>query len=301
VDLNVLKRHQVLVSSDTAFRRRARLLQALWREGKAIPIGTHQGQPLGSRIAMPFAEEVLANYLTENVREVVRREVLDPVQGKEKLFRAPRIFDDLLSSQPLCFNLFGELSLDLQLASAVMATLTGGRVRQVTAIEFEHSPGRSDPRYTSDKSAFDVFVQYLDVGGRRGFLGVEVKYSEDLKQAPGRHRGRYEDVAEAMGAFVDPRAPELRAAPLQQVWRDHLLAGSLLIRGDYDLGAFVFLYPRDNVECHGAVTQYRRHLSNDATFTTWTLEKVVEALQTAGAGPWIQSFEARYLDWGRLP
>jgi hypothetical protein len=300
VDLNVLKRHRVLVSSDTVFRRRARLLQALWREDQGIPIGIHKCQPLGSRIAMPFAEEALANYLTDNIRDVVRREVLDPVRSKGKLFRAPRIFDDLLSSQPLCFNLFGELSLDLPFASAVIATLTGGRVHRVTAIEFEYSPGRGDTRYTSDKSAFDVFVEYLDAGGLRGFLGIEVKYSEDLKQKPGQHRPRYEQVAKAMGAFVDPEAAELRAAPLQQVWRDHLLAGSLLVRGDYDLGAFVFLYPRDNAECHAAVTRYRTHLSSEATFAAWTLEEVVGALKAAGAGPWVQSFEARYLDWGRL-
>jgi hypothetical protein len=45
------------------------------------------------------------------------------VAREAKLFAQPRIFDDLLSSQPLRFNLFGELTRDLALASRVMHRL----------------------------------------------------------------------------------------------------------------------------------------------------------------------------------
>ena len=55
---------------------------------------------------MPWAQETLANFMTEHVHRVVRQEVLDPRRSKGKLFAKPRIFNDLLSSQPLCFNLF---------------------------------------------------------------------------------------------------------------------------------------------------------------------------------------------------
>jgi hypothetical protein len=65
---------------------------------------------------MPDAEHSLWNYLTDGIRDLVRAAVTRP----EKLIKAPRIYDDLLSSQPLCFNLFGELALDLALASRVL-------------------------------------------------------------------------------------------------------------------------------------------------------------------------------------
>src|SRR5258708_36519721 len=68
---------------------------------------------------MPFARETLANYLTETIRDVVREEVLDPTRSGGKLYREPRIFDDLLSSQPLCFNVFAHLRRDIALASKV--------------------------------------------------------------------------------------------------------------------------------------------------------------------------------------
>ena len=57
---------------------------------------------------MPWAEETLSNYLTETVRGVVGQEVLDKTKSSGKLYGRPRIFNDLLSSQPLAFNLFGD-------------------------------------------------------------------------------------------------------------------------------------------------------------------------------------------------
>lgn len=101
---------------------------------------------------MPFAQETLANYLTETIREVVRQEVLDPTRSANKLYRAPRIFEDLLSSQPLCFNLFAHLQRDLELASRVFAELLDIDGLQVETVEFEYSPGRGDPRFTTQRS-----------------------------------------------------------------------------------------------------------------------------------------------------
>ena len=79
---------------------------------------------------MPWAEETLANYLNNTIRQVVRHEVMEkPQDGQRKLFGHPRIFNDLLSSQPLCFNLFAELQQNLPLASNVFDSLTLGRRR----------------------------------------------------------------------------------------------------------------------------------------------------------------------------
>jgi hypothetical protein len=122
------KDYDVFVASDGAgFKRRARVLQSMWREGQGYPMGEHRGRPLGSRLPMPWAEETLANYLTGPIRQVVRDEVLNQEPGGEKLFQTPRIFANLLSSQPLCFNLFGELQQDPALATAVMRTLAPDR------------------------------------------------------------------------------------------------------------------------------------------------------------------------------
>ena len=66
---------------------------------------------------MPDARNSLANFLTPGVRSIVREELEreEAGAGQGKLYGMPRLVEDLLSSQPLCFNLFGELKLDLRL------------------------------------------------------------------------------------------------------------------------------------------------------------------------------------------
>jgi hypothetical protein len=251
---------------------------------------------------MPAAEIDLTNYLTDTIRAVVRREVLDPARSRDKLFGRPRIWNDLLSSQPLCFNLFGELQADLALARRMFISLLPDRIADVTAIEFEHSPGRGDPRYTGDRSAFDVFVEVTTPAGQRGFIGIEVKYHEDLHDPPTPHRERYDEIAATMNAFRSDSSKRLQQKPLQQIWRDHLLAGSLLHDGthEYADGLFVFLYPRLNTACVDAVAAYRRCLSDERLFAAWTLEDVVAASKAAGAGAWIDELADRYLAFDKI-
>lgn len=56
-----------------------------------------------------------------------------------------------MSSQPLAFNLFGELKLNLALVTLVFKDLYSERqIDRITAIEFEYSPGRGNPKYTGD-------------------------------------------------------------------------------------------------------------------------------------------------------
>jgi len=293
---DILAQHHALVRSDNEWQRTARLRQALWREANGLPIGEHRGKPLGSRIAMPFAKETLANYVTGTIQEVVRAEVLDPRKSAGKMYREPRIYEDLLSSQPLCFNLFGELQRDLVLASKVFGMLLADPGLVVTAIEFEHSPGRGDHRFTGDHSAFDVFIVYKSAGWKPGFVGIEVKYVEDLDVPPARHRARYDEVASAMGCFVPEALPRLRQKPLEQLWRDHLLGGSLLLNGDsrFSRGSFAVVYPSENTIVANAVDEYRACLTSRTTFTAWTLEAVLDATEEAGAGTWERRVRERY-------
>jgi hypothetical protein len=216
-------------------------------------------------------------------------------RSEGKLFGKPRIFDDLLSSQPLCFNLFGELKRDLALASRVMHRLVPDKVATVHRIEFEHSPGRRDPRYTADRSAFDVYVEYDSVGGKKGFLGIEVKYHENMNDALAPHRDRYDQVAQGMGCFHANHLSDLRMKPINQLWRDHMLAGSMLLADGWAEGMFVVLYPSENSHAAAAIQKYQAYLADSSTLTAWTLESFVAALAAEGAGGWPGELKDRYL------
>ena len=305
----LLEAHEVFVKDEKPFQARARLLQALWREARGFPIGAHgHHERLGSQLALPEAKTSLANFLTPTIGEVATTALRTKQRGA--VMQPTRLFGNLLSSQPLCFNLFGELAADLELAARVLRRLGRSDVARVIAVRFEWSPGRGDARYTSDKSAFDVFVEYERAhvpteshgseSGGRAFLGFEVKYHETLGGKPGKHRARYDEVADAMRVFV-PVRDALRKNPLQQIWCDHLLAGSMLLADrQWTSGASVLLYPKDNPQCADAIARYRRHLVSAETFDAWTLETVVDALRSETDAAWVQAFHERYLDFTRV-
>ena len=306
VDLDALaKKFLAFESVDKSrFQRAARTLQSMWRDEHGFEVGVQKSRSgerrLGSRLLMPWAEETLANYLNDTVRQIVREEVMDRTRSRGKLFGRPRIFNDLLSSQPLCFNLFGELRQDLSLATAVFKDFTSGRVQAVTSIEFEESPGRGDTKYTGDNSAFDVYVAFKTRRGGDGFMGIEVKYHENLRGKAAPHRPRYDEVAAIMDCFEAEKLTLLKSQPLQQIWRDHLLAGSLKHAGGYDDGYFVFLYPRENLHCADAIAQYRGCLTNRETFEDWTLEDLTSQIMQHTNGDWVEMFHDRYLNFGKL-
>lgn len=294
------QRFGAYVARDNEFQRNARILQSVWRADRGYAAGDHNGAQLGSRLPMPWARDELANYMTDNIKDVVRLEVLDPVRSSGKAYAKPRVFNDLLSSQPLCFNLFGELHRDFNLATAVFNHLTRGRVGKVTGMEFEYSPGRQNPKFLSDSTAFDVYAEYVTPAGAAGFLGIEVKYHEDMRDAPARHRPRYDEVASAMDCFSASGMGRLRSKPLQQVWRDHMLAGSILLAGGYGDGLFAILYPKDNVHCHKVVREYKSCLTDDRSFTSWTLEGVIDALRQCTDQEWVGQVADRYVAFDKL-
>jgi hypothetical protein len=260
------------------------------------------GEPLGSRLVLPFAKESLANFMSEGAKRAAHAEVCGAREGAGKLIEEGRLFANLLSSQPLCFNLFGELQADLALAGRVFRDLYPERVAEVTAVRFEHSPGKGDLRYTGDRSAFDVFIEHSTPTGKRGFVGIEVKYHEGLDDAAASHKPRYTEVADAMGCFAHEHHDSLRAKPLQQMWRDHLLAGAMLANAadGWETGLYVFLHAARNTRCVRAAARYAECLTDARTFAPLTLEALIATLHKHASGTWVADLEDRYLGWNKI-
>jgi len=287
------------VAGDVRWQRELRRRQSAWREAQGYPIGLHKGRPLGSRLAMPDAETNLWNFVTPGIRDLVRREYAAN-QGavtNRKLMQAPRLFDDLLSSQPLVFNLFGELTLDLDRATVAARRLWPDRVDTVTGIEFEWSPGRGDATYLNNGTAADVAFFHTIPQGGRGLIFVETKYHEDLRVKNNAVNARHIDVAAMSRAFRPEALPILRTGKLQQLWFDHLLVHATLQAHRLDGALFVVVYPEINERCRDAIAQYRLTLEPSAasTFDSRTLEEVVPAVEEAVGGGWGAAFRGRYL------
>lgn len=288
-------KYNVDYPQDTDFSAYARLLQSKWRDKKGFP-----ELKLGNFIDAEFAKTSKSNFLTENIRNLVMQEVAN-AKKTGGLIGEPRIWNNLLSSQPLCFNLFGELHFDLDLATKYFQRLFPNRLDTVTAVKFEYSPGRGDKKYIGDHSAFDVFVEYTK-GDKTGFIGIEVKYAESLKEetkdkANKNFKEQYATLTNTCGLFKTDSVDFLRQPPLSQIWRDHLLCISTI--QDYDEGFFVFLFPSKNSNCQKGVDDYKHYLSFDNDeqncFYPRYLDDFINTLTYISTADWIKELKLRYL------
>ena len=280
----------------TAFRRRARLEQARWREKNGHPIGTQphvpvEGRPVrlvGSRIPLPYARETGANLLTPGALDAARTRT--SFVERHQSFDHQRLWADLLSSEALAFNVFGDAASDLRLADRAAHVLAPDAPGRVTEVRFAHSPGRLDPAWLNSLREFDAaFV--LDRGdGTRGILAVDVTYHERLarEQPKPQNLWRVHEVAGRSGAFDAPTIDAFSArSEFAVLWLEHLLLCSMLQHesGEWTWGRYLVVHPATNPDMTDLVARYRGRLADDTTFATMTLEDLVasDALATRTA------------------
>jgi len=304
----VLAKHRVLEEFDTRFRSCARLLQSLWRQRQLLPIGTFMSnsgrrRTIGSLISTAAGHEG-RNFVNPEIAEVARLETAYQEPGA--LIDRTRLLCNLLSSMPLAFNAFAIMRRDRDLAARVLRALVPGvDIKVISDVLFEHSPGRQDPTLTGDRSAFDVAFVYERTDGERGLIAIEVKYSETCAEpAPPELNPRYSDLAHSSGLYKSPDHAALRVNPLQQLFREHLLAQAAVMRGDYAEATFVLIAPRLNHLVQNSASLYAAFLNQPVTgqvpFVNVHLEQLVDAYGWAGAHDHALALHERYLDWGKV-
>ena len=289
----------------TAFKRRARLHQALWREAHRYPEGTEPtrpranaaSRPIGSRLEIDFAFATGANLLTAGARDAAVHRLARP-ESKQTL-NPDRLYADLLSSMPLCFNLFGPLWGDVERSTAAVGTWWPDAPGRLNAIRFEWSPGRQiRGRYLENRTACDVAFELSGADGAVGLVGVETKYHEhcslEALPSPDRVR-RYRLVASQCGAFRSGAVDVILGTRLQQIFLDHLLVLSLLRDpiSPYQWAKFVLVHPERNPSFASAAREYAALLSDASTFEVRTLESLLDAGPLPPTA--VSAFRARYL------
>jgi hypothetical protein len=161
---------------------------------------------------------------------------------------------------PLTFNLLAPWGHALERASSYLIELLPAFTGAARQLLFEHSPGRGNPKFTADYTAFDALIRYSDGQGRNGFVAFEIKYSESMREPMPELKPRHDELSHASNLFTDPAAAALRANPLQQLWREHLLAQSMIDNGLYDEGYLVVIAPALNYHVQDATDAYHAQL-----------------------------------------
>jgi hypothetical protein len=272
----------------TEFRRRLRYHQARWREANGHPIGSQPIAPrpgdktrlVGSRMPLDYAKKTGANFISPGALKAARERTstVEPNQSSDH----QRLWADLLWSQALAFNLFGDLQGDLSLADRAVHIWWPDAPGTVIDVRFAHSPGRLDRAYLNSLRDFDAaFV--MDMGkGRKGIIAIATKYFEWAKPEIARPSNwkRYVAIAERSGVFRPGVIEPFKGRNgLCLTWLEHLLVLSMLQHASsrWDWGRYVLVYPAGNLDFAEAAVRYRQMLKKQSTFGSMTLEELLDA------------------------
>lgn len=285
------------VPTDNVWQRRARQLQSSWRERNGWPPGPQHPKSESSLLGnMLTLEDGNAGH--NFVTSACYQAALDALKNRERgaVIGTDRLKRNLLASQPLCFNLFGELSADPDLAARVLVRLLPELdIATVEApVMFEHSPGRGRSDFTGDRSAFDVAVRYRTSTGELGLLGIEVKYHENLVSTETLPSERLTWLPEANESNRDA----LTRSPLVQLLRDHRLARAVANHPESPYAAgvtWVLLFPAENFAVAEAAANYLEKSGSPSDARVITLEAFLAACACETSAEWTALVADRYL------
>jgi len=289
---------------DAIFKARMRLHQSWYRANiLRMPYGTGPKSTdtshYGNMLTRPDGEAG-HNFLTPQIAQTARDRVAQG-GGAEPY----RLFHDMLSSQPMCFNLFGPLVKDHVLACRLLSALVPETVAEVTRVAIEWAPQPAEA-YLNDRTSFDAFIEYRTLDGHQCALGIETKLTEPFSQ--NEYDGeRYRRWMRVQGTPWRPDA-ETTVHDIQhnQLWRDHLLAFAMRHQPDspYTKTRLMVIYHPEDRDCAHVMSGYRKLLrEDDDTLIVMPLDRLVQDWTTVIAdGPqraWIQDFHVRYLELER--
>lgn len=289
-------------SGDGRFQARMRFHQSWYRSRVlGVPCGTGPSASSTSHYGNMLTEvdgDRGLNFTSPEAFIAAKRRV-DEGSGAVEPFR---LFHNMLSSMPMCFNLFGPFVDDTDLATTAFRCLLGDdeikRVRE-TVLEYAPSP---KSEYLNDRTAFDAFVTYERPNGSLGFLGVETKLTESFSKQHYDSPGYRRWVERLDSPWSEESWSRLDDVKHNQLWRGHLLAVAMAHhpRSPYAAGRFALVRHPGDTECARVVEGYGRLLkAQDVSFVDLPLDKIIGTWEQAlpqSCTDRLASFRLRYLD-----
>lgn len=238
------------------FTQKCRELQGKYREAMGEPMGN--GPRLnspnkqinmlvdGDKTGKNFVDKYTFNYAKHRVRHMKAHETIDDY----------RLFNNMLSSQPMAFNLFcpfirmlkeGKRELVTRIFQSIFPDKHIGEVTKV-GLEFLHTKIEN---YLNDCTAMDAIVRYKDTDGKRAFIAIETKYTDVLGENTSRKKNvKYDEWIPKIGMFKPETEAELIRSAIAAKEKTNNLDGIKIVTQIYRN----FLL----TECYGIVDKINR-------------------------------------------
>lgn len=295
---------------DSKFVASCRLLQSVYRveikepirpyikKNKTYYFGNYIAQ--GELTGKNFLEDYIFEYAKKRVAERKPFETID----------ADRLFNNLLSSQPMAFNLFCPLrkmccELPETATMVIKCALPTYPIRCVTAVELEFIPSNYK-ELTGDKSAMDAIIRFEDNCGKECFIAIETKYSENLGANEASNKVREIATIKQLNCFrwdIEKRIVESKIK-LTQIYRNFLLSetyGRDISATSYSLITAPQNHPSTIREVHSLVDELSEEFKHKVQ--SISLEKFVDSLIANSPSNYrdiFKRFYDRYLNFDKL-
>ncbi|MCR5819917.1 MAG: hypothetical protein K6F94_03060 [Bacteroidaceae bacterium] len=235
-------------------------------------------------------------------------------EGKTKI--GMNLLNNALRSEHIPYNLFFPMMQECNKEATKECfneMLGRDDIAEVLSVRIEYAPQPKND-YLNDGTSFDTFVIYRHKDGSKGAIGIEVKYTErEYTIGETEYKNTHDDagnvrlsyhyrrVTSASGYYLPESDADLVSDPLRQIWRNHILGASMLLKGDIRHFTSMTVFPDANPHFHIASEDYRKLLTERGkdSFLTFTYEQLFEILShyflSEEHQKWIEYLHKRYL------
>lgn len=291
-------------AGDGPLQRKARLLQSYYRECVLkVPAGvgpTRNSAQIYGNMLMG-GETSGKNFLTDDIFAYAKWRCRD--KSMYETIDEYRLFNNMLSSMPMCFNLFVPLRSAVRRGESYVDEIfrvlfPGLDIGQIIRIELEFIPVPIE-EYTGDRSAFDAFVEFRTKRGEAGCIALETKYVDALGKNNPANLDAKREIARHVGCFTEEGLKALQSA-CPQIVRNYLLTEKYHLRHGLALSHSVILGLKEDKEIEREIAGLRRHLIPEfhdrlGKAALQDFVQVVEKHCPEEYKPWATEFYRRYL------
>lgn len=277
------------VPKESGFIAKYRKHQGWWRafvlnleEGKYWSKNKKELKQVCNRINDGDTDPEKKNFLTKEISDEVQ---LALKKQKSGIMETDRLYNNLLSSQPLAFNFFGFFRANKDVALGFLQDIRPDIVG-VDDIVFEHAPESS-----KDSSAFD-FGFAVTTETEKGFIGFECKYTDDFsyqRTRPNEPSVFYGDDGDKnykdyhrlyldnRNRFPDEYHSYIRDKDFNQLFRNELLGVQMKPKYDFVITG-LFCHHDDKKTC-SAGKEFQNKIGNGKDFILLTYADYFERIQ----------------------
>lgn len=305
-------------SSDDKFTAKARLLQSMYRvqigetmmgRGPSRNSIDQAGNPTYYGNMLVNGKFTGKNFFFRETFEYAIKRVDDPnIRKPEETIDEYRLFNNMLSSMPMAFNLFHPLMMIKmhypdhlnEIVSALFPELPIYEVDDIM-IEFIPTPIGN---YTKDYTAMDAAIFFSDEDNNKYLIAIETKYTDSLGMNVGSNNDTKYNVSVESGLFTPDGLEKIKGG-CNQIYRNFLFTEKYRMVHKLKDSCSIVLAPKDHPTTSEEVESLLGYLkqNNRYKLQKYTLEDFMEIIHEKcpeNFKHWAEGFMERYLRFEKV-